>query len=153
MSLLFIPSARCTLPFTFCQSVIKKRRSLALRMLDLLCLRLGGWRMACRGIEELNRLIPTWTELRKIKYVHRGWKHGKFVFYLSPKHSSCISNMFSPGYVHLHPKRNSNVFNNALKYFMFVSHDQSSVDYTRAKFHLSCHIQHGERDRVCLSFF
>uniref|UniRef100_I3JYV5 NACHT domain-containing protein n=1 Tax=Oreochromis niloticus TaxID=8128 RepID=I3JYV5_ORENI len=28
---------------------------------------LGGWRMACRGIEELNRLIPTWTELRKIK--------------------------------------------------------------------------------------
>uniref|UniRef100_A0A3P9BX02 NLR family CARD domain containing 5 n=1 Tax=Maylandia zebra TaxID=106582 RepID=A0A3P9BX02_9CICH len=28
---------------------------------------LGGWRMACRGIEELNRLIPNWKELRKIK--------------------------------------------------------------------------------------
>ncbi|XP_035766457.1 NLR family, CARD domain containing 5 [Neolamprologus brichardi] len=28
---------------------------------------LGGWRMAGRGIEELNRLIPNWKELRKLK--------------------------------------------------------------------------------------
>uniref|UniRef100_A0AAX7VQK4 NACHT domain-containing protein n=1 Tax=Astatotilapia calliptera TaxID=8154 RepID=A0AAX7VQK4_ASTCA len=45
-----------------------------LSVLDLLAatkghahLELGGWRMACRGIEELNRLIPNWKELRKIK--------------------------------------------------------------------------------------
>lgn len=50
-----------------------------------------------------------------------GGKHGKFVFYWSPKPSSCISNMFSPGYVHLHPKRNSNIFINALKYFVYVT--------------------------------
>lgn len=85
VSLSFIPSAHCTLPFTFCQSVIKKRRRFSLRMLDLLFLRLDGWRMACRGIEELNRFIPTWKELRKIKYVHRGWKRWKVCILLISK--------------------------------------------------------------------
>ncbi|XP_039989216.1 NLR family, CARD domain containing 5 isoform X2 [Xiphias gladius] len=28
---------------------------------------LGGWMMANRGVEQLNRLLPTWTELRKIR--------------------------------------------------------------------------------------
>lgn len=40
-------------------------------LLCFCCFRLKGWRMADKGIEQLTRLLPTWADLRKIRWAER----------------------------------------------------------------------------------